>query len=177
MRGGVVTQLLQYAEGTPPDPIWLRTLATVLPVVGTILVALLTGPTILERLRERKREKNDVTPPPEWPGVPTPVAVAAAERASVDPVLRLFIDDLHQRLNLAHGEAAELHRLRAADAGTIARLTTELADRDTRLQQLEQELADKTRDNRHLKRRLEEYKVELEQTRRKLAICLEGKQP
>jgi hypothetical protein len=45
------------------------------------------------------------------------------------------------------------------------------------LQQLEQELADKTRDNRHLKRRLEEYKVELEQTRRKLAICLEGKQP
>lgn len=171
-------QMLQYAAETQLDPIWLRTLGTVLPIVGTIAVAVLTGPKLLERHRERRAERDSSTPnplpPAEGPGIPTPVAVAATEKASVDPVLALFIDDLHKRLSLAHGEAAELHRLRAVDAGTIATLTAEISDKEERLQECERELAEKRVQARSLMRRLEELKAELETTRRKLAICMEG---
>lgn len=168
-------QLMLFAAETPPDPIWLRTLATVLPVVATIAVALVTGPKLVERMRERRngRDEPDLIPPREGPGVPAPVVVAATERASTDPIIRLFIDDLHARLSLAHEEAAELHRLRAVDAGTIARLTTEIGDKEDRLRDCERQLADKNIQNRQLIRRLEELKRELDATRRKLAICIE----
>lgn len=171
-------QLLPYAAETQTDPIWLRTLATVLPFVGTVLVAILTGPKLISWVKNHRNPPEVVEQhiPPQGPGVPAPVALAATERASTDPIIRLFIDDLHTRLSLAHEEAAELHRLRATDAATIARLTTEIADKEERLQQCEQELSERKVHNRQLMRRLEELKLELESTRRKLAICMEGYQ-
>lgn len=172
-----------FAAEIPQDPTWLRLLATVLPVVGTILVALLTGPRLLERVREKRAERTTqsgaspttIVPPIDGPGVPTPVTVAVTEKASLDPVLRLFIDDLHTRLSMAHEEAAELHRLRAVDAGTIARLTAEIADKEERLVECESELTEKRTQSRSLMRRLEELKEELDATRRRLAICKEMK--
>lgn len=170
-----MTPLMQFVAETPQDPIWLRTLATVLPIVGSIVIAVISAPKLIERFRQKKAEREANHPPADSPAVQ--VAVAATERAATDPIVRLFIDDLHQRLNLAHEEAAELHRLRAVDAGTIARLTAEIADKEERLDTCEQELANKTTQNRSLIRRLEELKRELDTTRRKLAECLEGKQP
>lgn len=169
-----MTPLMQFVAETPQDPIWLRTLATVLPIVGSIVIAVISAPKLIERFRQKKAER-EANHPPDSPAVQ--VAVAATERAATDPIVRLFIDDLHQRLNLAHEEAAELHRLRAVDAGTIARLTTEIADKEERLDACERELTNKTTQNRSLIRRLEELKRELDTTRRKLAECLEGKQP
>lgn len=110
-------------------------------------------------------------------GVPPQITVAAAEKASTDPILQLFIDDLHQRLSMAHEEVAELHRMRTTDAGTIATLTAELAEKERRLQECESELRDKNHQNRSLLNRLEELKSELESTRRRLAVCMEGYQP
>lgn len=175
-----MTLLMLYAADVPVDPIWLRTLATVLPVVSAVVVAVLTGPKLIERLRERRQEKAappPLIPPPEGPGIPTVVTVAAVDRASTDPIIRLFIDDLHQRLNLAHAEAAELHRLKAIDAGTIATLTSEIADKEARLNACELELSHTSVQNRQLISRLEQLKFDLESTQRKLAICLEGKRP
>lgn len=164
-----MTLLMQYAAETPPDPLWLRTLATVLPVVATIVTAVIATPKVIERLRERRREREEHAPQPEGPGVPPVVAVAAAERAGTDPIIRLFIEDLHQRLNLAHSEAAELHTLRATDAATIARLTTEISDREARLAECERELATTSTSERAVRRRLEQIRIELADTRRELA--------
>lgn len=162
-------QILQFAAETPPDPTWLRLLATVFPVVGTIVVAFLTGPKILEKHRERRDARANGDP------VPAPVA-ANAVTASTDPIVRLFIEDLHERLSAAHEDAARLHQLRAVDAGTIARLSGELNDKEQRLSTIERELATKTTQNRVLRSQLEDIGRELEATRKQLAICIEGYQ-
>lgn len=168
----------------PPDPIWLRTLATVLPVIGTMVVGIVAAPWVVEKVRAHNRTNRDQSPERSThalpvdtggPGLPAPVTLAANERASADPILRLFIDDLHQRLSMAHEEAAQLHTQRAGDAATIARLGAEIADKEERLRDCEQELEEKTTQNRALRRRLEELKHDLEATRRRLAICLEDK--
>jgi len=164
-------ELLSGVE-TPPDPIWLRTLSTVLPVAGAIAVAALTGQKVVERFREKKERD---TPPPADPA--ESVAVVAVERSSTDPILRLFIEDLHNRLSEAHTEAAQLHQFRAVDAGTIARLSAELTDKEERLSEVEQELERKTTQNRVLRGRLEQLNHELESTRHQLALCLEGSDP
>lgn len=108
------------------------------------------------------------------PGLPAPVTIAATERASADPILRLFIEDLHERLSQAHTETAALHIQRAGDAATIARLGAEIADINERLQGCQQELHTKGEQNRYLRQKLNETQRELEITRRKLAVCLEG---
>lgn len=164
-------ELMSTAE-QPLDPLWLRTLSTVLPVVGAILVALLGAPKFFEAIRKRRSGRLEDKSP--LVGVPSSVAVAATEKASTDPILKLFIDDLHTRLSLAHHEMSELHRLRSVDAGTIATLTTELADREERLRECESDLEGKKTQNRSLMRRLEELKKEVEATQRKLSICMEG---
>lgn len=161
--------LLSAAE-TPQDPIWLRTLSTVLPVLGAIVVAILGGQKVLER----RREKKAIDPPAD---PRDSVAVAAVEKSSTDPILRLFIEDLHKRLSEAHTEAAQLHQLRAVDAGTIARLSAELADKEARLYEVERDLETKTTQNRVLRGRLEQLKKELESTRHQLAVCIEGYDP
>lgn len=171
--------MLLSAVETPPDPIWLRTLATVLPVVGTVLVALVAAPWLVGKYRGRGGQGGEPTPaepmgsPPAL-GIPSPVSIAATERAALDPVIRLFIEDLHERLSAAHQEAAELHTLRAGDAATIARLTAELADKEVRLRDLEEEYETTKVQANHFRSRLEQLKQELEMTQRKLAICVEG---
>lgn len=169
----MILEWLSAAE-TQLDPIWLRTLSTVLPVVGAILVAVIGAPKALEAYRKRRDGHTSDNDPPTLTGVPAQVAVAATEKVSGDPILRLFIEDLHHRLSLAHEEAAELHRLRAVDAGTIATLTAELSDKEERLGECEVELESKGTQNRALIGRLETLKEELEVTQRKLSICMEG---
>lgn len=172
MRGSLVTLEMLFMLEAPQDPIWLRTLSTVLPVAGAILVAWIGTPRLLEALRNRRDGLAESERPP-LVGVPPQIAVAAAETAATDPILKLFIDDLHTRLSLAHQEIAELHRLRAVDAGTVATLTAELSDKEERLQECEAEVGETKGRNRMLLRRLEELKHELETTQRKLAICME----
>ena len=172
-------QSVLAATDNLPDPIWLRTLATVLPVAGSIIVAILGVPKLIEMRDQRRAEKADPASKPaplQGPGVPDQVAVAATERASADPIIRLFIEDLHERLSAAHEEAAELHTQRAVDAGTIARLAAEIADKEERLQECEVDIANFRTQNRALIGRLEELKREIEVTRRKLTICMEGYQ-
>lgn len=102
------------------------------------------------------------------------MVVAATEVASTDPILKLFIDDLHQRLSAAHEDAARLHQFRAVDAATMARLTTELADKESRLARVEEELRNKTTQNAALRRQVHQISRELETTRSQLASCVEG---
>lgn len=175
MRESLVTLVMLYALEAPQDPIWLRTLSTVLPVAGTILVAWIGAPRLLEALRKRRDGVTEERAP--LVGVPPQVTVAATETAANDPILKLFVDDLHTRLSLAHNEMAELHRLRAVDAGTIATLTAELADKEERLHEFEVEMESTKTLNSSLRGRLEELKQELEITHRKLSICVEGYGP
>lgn len=163
---------MQFIADTQPDPIWLRTLSTVLPVLGTIVVAILTGQKVLEKRREKKAD--EAPPPSDPPSAPTQVAVVATEKASSDPILRLFIEDLHTRLSMAHEEAAKLHQLRAVDAGTIARLSAEIADKEDRLREVEELAGNSANENRELRRKVQRLTLELEETRRQLAICTEG---
>lgn len=169
--------LLSAVEATT-DPLWLRTLTSLLPVVSGIVIAAIGAPHLWKAFQTRRSSQtNPEIPPQEGPGVPPQVAVAVTETASNDPILRLFIDDLHSRLSTAHQEAAQLHQLRAVDAGTIARLTTELADKENRLQECESELLDSSTQNRALIGRLNQLKNDLELTQRKLQICREGRFP
>jgi chromosome segregation ATPase len=167
-----MTLSLQFAAETPPDPIWLRTLATVLPVVGTVVVGMLTAPKILERLRERKAAKAAGTNPAEASlETDQKIAEIATEQAISNPILRLFIDDLHTRLSQANAEAAKLHEIRAGDAATIARLTAQLGDKQDRLVKIEQQARDKTARVRDLVRLVRQLKSELEETRAQLHDC------
>lgn len=163
------------------DPIWLRTLATTLPFLGPIVVGLIAAPWVADKLKNKNREAAQTAVPATTEsegskGLPAPVAIEATERAQADPLLRLLIEDLHERLSAAHQEAAHLHAEKASDAATIARLTAEIDDQEERYRSLLAELNDKTTQLRAVRGRLEELKVELEQTRRKLQICMEGYQ-
>lgn len=169
-----MTHLWQYAAETPPEPIWLRTLAIVLPVAGTVTVAILTGPKIVGRIRERQKARREGTDPSEdSPAIAAQVAVAATEQAVGNPILRLFIDDLHQRLSSAHEEAARLHGLRAVDAATIARLTEELAHTEGELTRIITDANGKVHQNKELRTRLRQLRRELEETRAQLRDCYE----
>lgn len=170
---------LQFLSEAQPDPIWLRTLATVLPVVGTIIVATVAAPSVVEKLKQRNappQPSPEPTPtlPNGAPGIPPSVTISATEKAAADPIIRLFIEDLHERLSMAHNEAANLHTLRAADAATIARLTAELAEKESRLGEIEQELNSAQDQNREFRARLRALKEELEATQLKLELCVEG---
>lgn len=104
------------------------------------------------------------------------MTIAATERASADPILRLFIEDLHERLSQAHAETAALHTQRAGDAASIARLGAEIADISERLADCQAELHTKGEQNRYLRQKLTEVQRDLEVTRRRLVVCLEGRE-
>lgn len=135
----------------------------------------------MDRVRGRKgihsqHEAPKAQEPAVPPGSPLPgqLITEAHTRAEADPLLRLLIEDLHNRLSEAHHDAAQMHNARAQDAAQIARLTAELDDQEQRYRQVLSELDDKSAQLRLIKPRLEEVKRELEVTRRKLHICMEG---
>lgn len=173
--------ILNSAAEPPPDPTWLRALATLLPFLGPVVVALIAAPWVVDRLRGRKgvdsqheapKEQEPAVPP--GSPLPGPLITEAHTRAEADPLLRLLIEDLHNRLSEAHRDAAMMHNARAEDAAQIARLTAELDDQEQRYRQVLAELDDKSTQLRLIRPRLEELKRELEATKRKLAICMEG---
>lgn len=171
-----MTLWLQFAGELPPDPIWLRTLATVLPVAGTVAVAILTAPKIIERVKERREAKRTGRDPSEAnAATDQQIAEIATEQAIHNPILRLFIDDLHTRLSVANAEAAKLHEIRAADAATIARLTEQLGDKQDRLVVLESEARQRTTKVRDLIKLVRQLKAELEETRAQLRDCYREK--
>lgn len=167
-----MTLWLQFAAEPPQDPIWLRTLATVLPVAGTIVVAILTGPKILARMKEKREAKANGTSTAET-SIHTDAAIAAAatEQTINNPILRLFIDDLHTRLSKAHEEMANLHNVRASDAATIARLTEELGSTTDRVAELTQAAEQHAERARELIRRVKALRLELRETRDQLRDC------
>jgi chromosome segregation ATPase len=147
-------------------------LATVLPVVGTVVVGILTGPKILDRMRERRTAKAHGENPAEA-SIETDAKIAeiATEQAIGNPILRLFIDDLHTRLSQANAEAAKLHGIRAGDAATIARLTAQLGEKADDLEVLERQARDKSVKVRELVRLVRQLRRELEETRAQLRDC------
>lgn len=169
-----MTHWLQFAGETPPDPIWLRTLSIGLPVAGTVIVAILTGPKISDRLRERRKAKAAGEDPAEATLVTdAKIAEVATVEAINNPIMRLFIDDLHMRLSKAHEEMAQLHTIRAGDAATIARLTEQLADAEDRCRAITQSAQDKSSRVRELIRLVRQLRAELEETRSQLRDCYE----
>lgn len=173
--------LLFAGEQPPEDPLWLRTMATILPFLGPVVVGLIAAPWLAEKWKDNKHKNNTPTPGGTpvvtGGGLPAPVALEAVQRAQVDPLLTLFIQDLHGRLSAAHDELAVAHTQRVADATTIAALTAEVEDQSERYQECMAELEKKDALVRLIRPQLEQLKFELEQTRRKLAICMEGYVP
>lgn len=167
-----MTHWLQFAAETPPEPIWLRTLAIVLPVVGTVTVAVMTGPKILVRIKERRAgNKESDTLSETNPEIAKKVAEVAVGEAVGNPIIRLFIDDLHTRLSLANTEMSKLHGLRAVDAATIARLTQELSYSQERLAEVVRDAHSKNGTTKELRQRLRILRQELEETRAQLRDC------
>lgn len=180
MSGSAVTLIWLFAAEEARDPTWLRTLATILPFLGPVLVGLIAAPWIGEKIRGRRNGEAprheappQDTPTPPGAGLPPPVAQEAVQRAEADPLLRLLIEDLHHRLSAAHGEIAQLHIEKSADSGNMARLAAEIEDQETRYRACLAELDDKTGQLRAVRGRLEEIKRELEVTQRKLRICMD----
>jgi hypothetical protein len=165
------------AAEVPEDPIWLRTLATLLPFLGPIVVGLIAAPWLAERVRNGKADDAPtIDTSPGTTALPAPVAQEATARAQADPLLRLLIEDLHNRLNEAHREAATFHTRRAEDAVLIARLTAEIDELQERYQRALVDLDEQRQTVRTTRSRLREIQTELEQTRRRLQICMEGYQ-
>ncbi len=172
-------QTLLLAVEAAEDPIWLRTLATVLPFLGPIVVGLIAAPWLVQKVQHSRQPRTRTTQPestPEstGPGLPAPVAIEAQQRAQEDPLLRLLIEDLHGRLSQAHREAVAAQQQRAADAAQIARLTAEVDDLEIRYQNALTDLGEARQDLRATRARLQEIHTELEQTRRRLQVCMEG---
>lgn len=163
------------------DPVWLRTLATVLPFLGPIVVGLIAAPWLVQRVRGNgpppSEDSPEKTTPTTTPVLPAPVAQEATQRAQADPLLRLLIEDLHNRLSDAHAEVAAANNARMADGVQIARLSSEVEDLAERYQQALASLAEKSEELRVTRGRLAEIRQELEQTRRRLQICMEGYNP
>lgn len=167
-----MTLFLQFAAETPADPIWLRTLAIALPVLGTVTVAVLTGPKIVGRIRERakSRERGETTAE-DSPQIAARVAEVAVQESVNNPILRLFIDDLHTRLSKANEEMSKLHNLRMVDASMIASLTEKLSDSQERLAEVIHDANAKSGTNRELRQRIRDLRRELEETRDQLRDC------
>lgn len=164
--------------GGDEDPIWLRTLATLLPFLGPIVVGLIAAPWLAERVRtKRSNGATTIAHTPangEAQGLPAPVAIEATQRAQSDPLLRMLIEDLHDRLDQAHQEAAQFHGQQATDAAMIARLTAEIDELQERYQRVLTDLDESRESVRATRGRLLEVQRELEQTQRRLRICMEG---
>lgn len=166
-----------WAASEAQDPIWLRTLATVLPVLGTMVAAIVAGPLLVEKFKQRNDPPPNPAPsetPPPGQGLPAPMAMEAVDRAQADPLLSLLINDLHTRLSDAHAEAADLHAGNAANMAMIARLEAELQDKDERVSELERELRDSATQRSYLRQKATALTNEVESLRRQLAVCVEG---
>lgn len=168
--------LLLAGEAPPSDPIWLRTLATILPFLGPIVVGLIAAPWLVQKVRGNGQSQNGngAASVPTATALPTPVA---REVSQADPLVKLLIEDLHGRLNQAHAELSLAHTTAMADGVQIARLSAELEDLEGRYQDALVSLADKSEEVRVTRGRLNEINRELEQTRRRLQICMEGYNP
>lgn len=160
-----MTLVFQALEDGGSDPSWLKLMLILIPSAATVAVAWLGAPWLKDRLSRNSSSTSGQNPSTSSSSEATlpPAAVAVSP---ADPLVIRLIEGLQSDLARARRSETKLIEQRIVGVETIARLHSELDDKEQRLNRALRELA--------IAQRLEEsHKQELLTLRAEVTILRE----